>query len=260
MPPHDPGAQHEGERGLGRLTAARACGVQDALVLIKAKGKCTTDHISMAGPWLKYRGHLDNISNNMLIGALNAENGQVNSVKNQARPRGAPALAALTTARRLTTVSQQDTPMLVHRGQSCGRSSEKSGKGLKFMHVASAPHAAGLAAAAWARDACARAPRAADGRVRRGARGRARVQGGRQALDRRRRRELRRGQQPRARRAGAAPPGRPRGAALELPVGSLAGCLLKMTFCQSQMRMGVHVAEMEYACECMPASLSFGML
>jgi len=83
----------------------------------------------MAGPWLKYRGHLDNISNNMLIGALNAENGQVNSVKNQARPRGAPALAALTTARRLTHVSQQDIPMLVDRGQSCGRSSEKSGKG-----------------------------------------------------------------------------------------------------------------------------------
>ncbi|KAK9837289.1 hypothetical protein WJX81_003731 [Elliptochloris bilobata] len=57
--------------------------IEDALVLIKAKGKCTTDHISMAGPWLKYRGHLDNISNNMLIGALNAENGEVNSVKNQ---------------------------------------------------------------------------------------------------------------------------------------------------------------------------------
>ena len=51
--------------------------VQGALVLIKAKGKCTTDHISMAGPWLKYRGHLDNISNNMLIGATNAENGKV---------------------------------------------------------------------------------------------------------------------------------------------------------------------------------------
>lgn len=51
--------------------------LQDALVLIKAKGKCTTDHISMAGPWLKYRGHLDNISNNMLIGATNAENGKV---------------------------------------------------------------------------------------------------------------------------------------------------------------------------------------
>lgn len=52
-------------------------------LLIKAKGKCTTDHISMAGPWLRYRGHLDNISNNLLIGAINAFNDQANSVKNQ---------------------------------------------------------------------------------------------------------------------------------------------------------------------------------
>jgi aconitate hydratase len=52
-------------------------------LLIKAKGKCTTDHISMAGPWLKYRGHLDNISNNMLIGAINAFNMDTNKVKNQ---------------------------------------------------------------------------------------------------------------------------------------------------------------------------------
>lgn len=52
-------------------------------LLIKAKGKCTTDHISMAGPWLKYRGHLDNISNNLLIGAINFANDQANSVKNQ---------------------------------------------------------------------------------------------------------------------------------------------------------------------------------
>lgn len=52
-------------------------------LLIKAKGKCTTDHISMAGPWLKFRGHLDNISNNMLIGAQNAFNGKTDSVKNQ---------------------------------------------------------------------------------------------------------------------------------------------------------------------------------
>jgi aconitate hydratase len=51
-------------------------------LLIKAQGKCTTDHISMAGPWLKYRGHLDNISNNMLIGATNAFNGKTNAVKN----------------------------------------------------------------------------------------------------------------------------------------------------------------------------------
>ena len=51
-------------------------------LLIKAQGKCTTDHISMAGPWLKYRGHLDNISNNMLIGATNAFNSETNSVRN----------------------------------------------------------------------------------------------------------------------------------------------------------------------------------
>ena len=52
-------------------------------LLIKAKGKCTTDHISMAGPWLRFRGHLDNISNNMLIGAVNAFNDSTNKVKNQ---------------------------------------------------------------------------------------------------------------------------------------------------------------------------------
>lgn len=52
-------------------------------LLIKAKGKCTTDHISMAGPWLKYRGHLDNISNNMLIGAINFFNDKTDTVKNQ---------------------------------------------------------------------------------------------------------------------------------------------------------------------------------
>ena len=57
--------------------------IKGAKLLIKAQGKCTTDHISMAGPWLKYRGHLDNISNNMLIGAVNAFNGQTNKVKNQ---------------------------------------------------------------------------------------------------------------------------------------------------------------------------------
>jgi aconitate hydratase len=51
-------------------------------LLIKAKGKCTTDHISMAGPWLRYRGHLDNISNNMLIGAVNAFNDKTDTVLN----------------------------------------------------------------------------------------------------------------------------------------------------------------------------------
>ena len=55
----------------------------DMRVLIKVKGKCTTDHISAAGPWLKFRGHLENISNNMLIGAVNSENDAVNKVSDQ---------------------------------------------------------------------------------------------------------------------------------------------------------------------------------
>ncbi len=57
--------------------------ITGAKLLIKALGKCTTDHISMAGPWLRFRGHLDNISNNLLIGAINAFNNQSNKVKNQ---------------------------------------------------------------------------------------------------------------------------------------------------------------------------------
>ncbi|XP_006807354.1 aconitate hydratase, mitochondrial [Neolamprologus brichardi] len=56
--------------------------LENMQVLIKVKGKCTTDHISAAGPWLKFRGHLDNISNNMLIGAVNSENDAVNKIKN----------------------------------------------------------------------------------------------------------------------------------------------------------------------------------
>ena len=58
-------------------------GLKNIPLLIKAFGKCTTDHISMAGPWLRYRGHLDNIANNTLIGAVNAFNQQTNLVKNQ---------------------------------------------------------------------------------------------------------------------------------------------------------------------------------
>jgi aconitate hydratase len=57
--------------------------ITGAKLLIKAKGKCTTDHISMAGPWLKFRGHLDNISNNCLIGAVNAFSSETNKVKSQ---------------------------------------------------------------------------------------------------------------------------------------------------------------------------------
>ena len=57
--------------------------MKDLRILLKAEGKCTTDHISMAGPWLRYRGHLDNISNNLLTGATNFFNEKTNLVKNQ---------------------------------------------------------------------------------------------------------------------------------------------------------------------------------
>lgn len=65
-------------------------------ILIKALGKTTTDHISMAGPWLKYRGHLENISNNYMIGATNAENGEANNLKNRftGEYKGVPEVAA----------------------------------------------------------------------------------------------------------------------------------------------------------------------
>jgi aconitate hydratase len=58
---------------LSPFSAWNGSDFKDLPILIKCQGKTTTDHISMAGPWLKYRGHLDNISNNMLIGAINAE-------------------------------------------------------------------------------------------------------------------------------------------------------------------------------------------
>ena len=65
------------------FTAWEGTDLRGMKLLIKAKGKCTTDHISMAGPWLKFRGHLDNISNNMLIGAVNFFNEKTDNVKNQ---------------------------------------------------------------------------------------------------------------------------------------------------------------------------------
>lgn len=72
---------------LQKLTPFSAPRIKDDFsnlkLLIKVKGKCTTDHISMAGKWLKFRGHLDNISDNLLIGAVNAFNDKVNSVKNE---------------------------------------------------------------------------------------------------------------------------------------------------------------------------------
>ena len=76
----------ESSERLQLLSPFKAASGQDELglhLLIKVDGKCTTDHISMAGPWLKFRGHLDNISNNMLIGAINKFTGKANNVLNQ---------------------------------------------------------------------------------------------------------------------------------------------------------------------------------
>jgi aconitate hydratase len=80
--------------------------ITGAKLLIKAFGKCTTDHISMAGPWLRFRGHLDNISNNMLIGAINAFNKKTNSVKNQLTGEYAevPAVARAYKAANIPTI------------------------------------------------------------------------------------------------------------------------------------------------------------
>jgi aconitate hydratase len=71
-------------QALAPFAAPRTEEFTDLHLLLKVRGKCTTDHISMAGPWLRFRGHIDNISNNMFIGAINEFNGLANSVKNQA--------------------------------------------------------------------------------------------------------------------------------------------------------------------------------
>jgi aconitate hydratase len=82
----------------------------DLTILIKVKGKCTTDHISAAGPWLKYRGHLDNISNNMFIGATNYENNEMNKIKNQVTGEwgGVPDVARAYKAKNIRWVAVGD--------------------------------------------------------------------------------------------------------------------------------------------------------
>jgi aconitate hydratase len=102
-------------------------------LLIKAKGKCTTDHISMAGPWLKFRGHLDNISNNMLIGAVNFFNEKTDSVKNQLTGEygPVPATARAYKAARIGTIVVGD---------------ENYGEGSSREHAAMEPRHLGVRA------------------------------------------------------------------------------------------------------------------
>merc|ERR1719285_1265635 len=98
-------------------------------VLIKVHGKCTTDHISMAGPWLKYRGHLDNISNNMLIGAINIENEEPNNVKNQVNGKyeGVPDCARAYKAKNI--------PWVVIGDENYGEGSSREHAALEPRHL-----------------------------------------------------------------------------------------------------------------------------
>ncbi|MBI9059694.1 MAG: aconitate hydratase [Labilibaculum sp.] len=100
-------------------------------LLIKAKGKCTTDHISMAGPWLRYRGHLDNISNNMLIGAVNYFNEETNSIFNPVNGK------------------YEEVPVTARALKACGLGSivvgdENYGEGSSREHAAMEPRHLGV--------------------------------------------------------------------------------------------------------------------
>jgi aconitate hydratase len=103
--------------------------ITDAAILIKAKGKCTTDHISMAGPWLKYRGHLDNISNNMLIGAINYDNGKANAVKNVVTGEEGPVPA---TGR---DYKKRSLPWVVIGDENYGEGSSREHAALEPRHL-----------------------------------------------------------------------------------------------------------------------------
>ena len=107
--------------------------IKGAKLLIKAFGKCTTDHISMAGPWLRFRGHLDNISNNMLIGAINAFNKKTNFVKNQITGEygGVPDVARAYKAKGIKTIVVGD---------------HNYGEGSSREHAAMEPRFLGVAA------------------------------------------------------------------------------------------------------------------
>lgn len=98
-------------------------------ILIKCKGKTTTDHISMAGPWLKYRGHLDNISNNMLIGAINEANGESNKVKNYTTGEWGPVPA---TAR---DYKAKNIPWVVIGDWNYGEGSSREHAALEPRHL-----------------------------------------------------------------------------------------------------------------------------
>ncbi|KAL7754295.1 Aconitate hydratase mitochondrial [Sorochytrium milnesiophthora] len=103
--------------------------IENAPVLIKVKGKCTTDHISAAGPWLKYRGHLDNISNNMLIGAINIENNEANKIRNVFTDQfdAVPAVAR--------DYKAKNVPWVVIGDENYGEGSSREHAALEVRHL-----------------------------------------------------------------------------------------------------------------------------
>ncbi|QTV06545.1 aconitate hydratase [Faecalibacter bovis] len=105
--------------------------ITGAKLLIKAFGKCTTDHISMAGPWLRFRGHLDNIANNTLIGAVNAFNQEVNSVKNQLTGEYGPVPA---TARAYKAAG---VPSIIVGDENYGEGSSREHAAMQPRHLGS---------------------------------------------------------------------------------------------------------------------------
>jgi len=106
--------------------------IMDMPIVIKVKGKCTTDHISAAGPWLKYRGHLDNISNNLLISAINSENNAPNSVYNKLNGKfeEVPAVARQYKAKGI--------PWLVIGDDNYGEGSSREHAALEVRHLGGA--------------------------------------------------------------------------------------------------------------------------
>ena len=104
-------------------------------LLIKTKGKCTTDHISMAGPWLKYRGHLENISNNCFIGAINAFNGEANKVANYADSDTDPDFMAVPDSARKYKAADIGTIVFGEENYGEGSSREHAAMEPRFLGV-----------------------------------------------------------------------------------------------------------------------------
>ncbi len=117
------------------FTPIQASEITDMRILIKAKGKCTTDHISMAGPWLKFRGHLENISNNSFIGAINAFSEEVNNVANFAASATEPSYMPVPDSGRTYKAAGIGTVVFGEENYGEGSSREHAAMQPRFLGV-----------------------------------------------------------------------------------------------------------------------------